>query len=67
MADEPENHPKIHHLTRLGDLKSAVALRILSVAPKVGEKAASHLTLLQAPGFRVGDSCVTGAPIGARL
>ena len=43
MPKDIENHPKINHSTRLrGGSKSDVALRILGVAPKVGEKAASH-------------------------
>ena len=33
MPKDLENHPKIYHSIRLGDLK-----RILGVAPKVGEK-----------------------------
>ena len=49
MPKELDNHPKIHRFKRLGDLN----IRILGVAPKVGEKsvalkvgekAPSHLT-----------------------
>ena len=43
MLKELEKNPKIHNSTRLGRLKSGVALRIVGGAPKVSEKAASHL------------------------
>ena len=36
------HHPLIHYSTRLGTSKSGVALRILSVALRVGEKTASY-------------------------
>ena len=45
MHKEPVNHPT-HHST-----KSGVALRILGVALKVGETAASHLIPLHAPEY----------------
>ena len=38
MPKELENYPKTHHSTRMMDFKNRVALRILVVAPKVGEK-----------------------------
>ena len=55
MPKELGNHPKIHHSTRLGDLKIRCGAKDLGaaakvgekgVALKVGEKTASHLTPL---------------------
>ena len=53
MPKELGNHPKIHHSTRLGDLKIRCGAKDLGAAAKVGEKGVA---------LKVGEKTASHAP-----